>query len=183
MGARMSEGSRAATKSARSALAAIVSSLCTRASIVEKARTAKTDGVKEMKLTIWFGPRLQGSAWAGLRTHRGCLRSQAARRCRPARPPRQSPTAPRTGGTLRYGLTLPVSGIDPHIHANSELGIALSSVYDTLVVQDKDGIVPPVAGRKVGDERGRQELHLLAAQGRQVPRRHALQRRGGSRAT
>lgn len=50
---------------------------------------------------------------------------------------------PASGGTLRYGLTLPVSGIDPHIHANSELGIALSSVYDTLVVQDKDGTFHP----------------------------------------
>jgi peptide/nickel transport system substrate-binding protein len=56
--------------------------------------------------------------------------------------------APRAGGTLRYGLTLPVSGIDPHIHANSELGIALSSVYDTLVVQDKDGQFRPSLAEK-----------------------------------
>jgi peptide/nickel transport system substrate-binding protein len=48
-------------------------------------------------------------------------------------------STPRPGGTLHYGLTLPVSGIDPHVNANSELGIALSSVYDTLVVQDTDG--------------------------------------------
>ena len=57
--------------------------------------------------------------------------------------PSASSSGPRSGGTLRYGLTLPVSGIDPHIHANSELGIALSSVYDTLVVQDKDGSFHP----------------------------------------
>ena len=34
---------------------------------------------------------------------------------------------------LVYGLTLAPSGIDPHIHASSELGIPLTSVYDTLV--------------------------------------------------
>lgn len=47
--------------------------------------------------------------------------------------------APRPGGVLHYGLTLPVSGIDPHVNASSELGIALSGVYDTLVVQDALG--------------------------------------------
>jgi peptide/nickel transport system substrate-binding protein len=36
-------------------------------------------------------------------------------------------------GKLVYGLTLSPSGIDPHTNASSELGIALSSVYDTLV--------------------------------------------------
>jgi peptide/nickel transport system substrate-binding protein len=50
---------------------------------------------------------------------------------------------PRPGGTLHYGLTLPVSGIDPHVNASSELGIALSGVYDTLVAQDKDGAFHP----------------------------------------
>lgn len=32
-----------------------------------------------------------------------------------------------------YGLTLNVSGIDPHINDNIELGIALRNIYDTLV--------------------------------------------------
>jgi peptide/nickel transport system substrate-binding protein len=40
---------------------------------------------------------------------------------------------------LRYGLTLAPSGIDPHIHASAELGIPLTSVYDTLIVRDPDG--------------------------------------------
>jgi len=57
--------------------------------------------------------------------------------------PSQESETPKSGGTLHYGLTLPVSGIDPHVNANSELGIALSSVYDTLVVQDKDGTFHP----------------------------------------
>jgi peptide/nickel transport system substrate-binding protein len=35
-----------------------------------------------------------------------------------------------------YGLTLQPSGFDPHIHASSELGIPLRSVYDTLVYRD-----------------------------------------------
>lgn len=45
--------------------------------------------------------------------------------------------APRTpGGSLVYGLTLAPTGIDPHLNASSELGVPLSSVYDTLVVLD-----------------------------------------------
>jgi peptide/nickel transport system substrate-binding protein len=43
------------------------------------------------------------------------------------------PTSPQR---LTYGLTLAPSGIDPHINASSELGIPLTSVYDTLVYQD-----------------------------------------------
>lgn len=43
---------------------------------------------------------------------------------------------PRTTRTFVYGLTLPPSGIDPHINASAELGIALRSVYDTLVYRD-----------------------------------------------
>jgi hypothetical protein len=39
-------------------------------------------------------------------------------------------------GSLVYGLTLAPTGIDPHLNASSELGIPLSSVYDTLVALD-----------------------------------------------
>lgn len=35
--------------------------------------------------------------------------------------------------SIVYGLTLSVSGIDPHINQSSELGIILRQVYDTLV--------------------------------------------------
>lgn len=50
------------------------------------------------------------------------------------------------GKELHYGLTLSPSGIDPHIHASSELGIPLSSVYDTLAFRDADGgFVPGLA--------------------------------------
>jgi len=56
-----------------------------------------------------------------------------------------SAPAPR-GGKLIYGLTLTPSGIDPHVNASSELGIPLTSVYDTLVWQDLDGeFVPGLA--------------------------------------
>lgn len=58
-------------------------------------------------------------------------------------PPPEAATAPRTGGVLHYGLTLPVSGIDPHVNASSELGIPLNAVYDTLVVQDNAGTFHP----------------------------------------
>lgn len=40
------------------------------------------------------------------------------------------------GTTAVYGLTLLPTGFDPHIHASSELGIPLRSVYDTLVYRD-----------------------------------------------
>lgn len=63
-----------------------------------------------------------------------CVKLPAGSATRPA-----AATTPQSGGTLHYGLTLPVSGIDPHIHASNELGIALNNVYDTLVVQDRDG--------------------------------------------
>jgi len=67
----------------------------------------------------------------------------------PASPPTAQPTpalekptaeaAPRSGGRLVYGLTLAPSGIDPHVDASSELGIPLTSVYDTLIYQALDG--------------------------------------------
>lgn len=50
---------------------------------------------------------------------------------------------------LVYGLTLAPSGIDPHINASSELGIPLTSVYDTLVYLDQatNQFVPGLAER------------------------------------
>ena len=54
-----------------------------------------------------------------------------------------------TRSTLKYGLTLAPSGIDPHLNASAELGIPLSSVYDTLVFLDpvSGGFVPGLAER------------------------------------
>jgi len=46
-------------------------------------------------------------------------------------------TAP-PGTSVAYGLTLSPTGIDPHLNASAELGIPLTSVYDTLVVQDPE---------------------------------------------
>ncbi len=65
--------------------------------------------------------------------------------CESALNPTASPTplpteaGPTGGGKLIYGLTLAPSGIDPHVDASSELGIPLTSVYDTLVYQALDG--------------------------------------------
>ncbi len=56
---------------------------------------------------------------------------------------------------ITYGLTLVPSGIDPHIHASSELGIPLRSIYDTLVYRDADTLefVPGLAERwEVSDD-------------------------------
>ena len=54
-----------------------------------------------------------------------------------------------TRSTLHYGLTLAPSGLDPHINASAELGIPLSSVYDTLVFLDQESgeFVPGLAER------------------------------------
>ena len=67
---------------------------------------------------------------------------------------------PVAGGTLHYGLTLVPSGIDPHVHASSELGIPLSSVYDTLVAQDKAGQFHPHLGDELDHQPGWFGLHL-----------------------
>jgi len=76
--------------------------------------------------------------------------------CQPPVPkPVEAPSeGPRQGGRLIYGLTLVVSGIDPHVDASSELGIPLTSVYDMLVYQDSDGsFVPGLAERwQVSDD-------------------------------
>jgi peptide/nickel transport system substrate-binding protein len=47
------------------------------------------------------------------------------------------------GGEITYGLTLVVSGIDPHAGSSSELGIFLTSVYDPLVWRDQEGTYYP----------------------------------------
>jgi peptide/nickel transport system substrate-binding protein len=61
--------------------------------------------------------------------------------------PTAAPTAAQ-GGKLVYGLTLAPSNIDPHVGASSELGIPLTSVYDTLIYQSVDGsFVPGLAER------------------------------------
>ena len=58
-------------------------------------------------------------------------------------------------GRIVYGLTLAPSGIDPHVNASSELGIPLTSVYDTLVYKDPEtgDFVPGLAERwEVSDD-------------------------------
>jgi len=58
--------------------------------------------------------------------------------------------AARAGdGRLVYGLTLAPSGLDPDVNLSSELGIPLTSVYDTLVFQDPQTreFVPGLAER------------------------------------
>jgi len=57
--------------------------------------------------------------------------------------------APPPSGRIVYGLTLAPTGIDPHVNASSELGIPLTSVYDTLVYRDPEtgDFVPGLAER------------------------------------
>ena len=69
--------------------------------------------------------------------------------------PTSSPTPPPS--RIVYGLTLSPSGIDPHVNASSELGIPLTSVYDTLVYQDPESgdFVPGLAERWTVSDDGR----------------------------
>jgi peptide/nickel transport system substrate-binding protein len=65
-------------------------------------------------------------------------------------------------GELHYGLTLAPTGIDPHINQSSELGIPLSSVYDTLVFRDPaGGFVAGLAERWEISSDGRQYTFFL----------------------
>jgi peptide/nickel transport system substrate-binding protein len=62
--------------------------------------------------------------------------------------PTRAPTPPAQAAKkeLFYGLTLSIAGLDPHIHTSSELGIPLTSVYDTLVYMTTDNrFVPGLA--------------------------------------
>ncbi|MCP4539704.1 MAG: ABC transporter substrate-binding protein [Chloroflexi bacterium] len=64
-------------------------------------------------------------------------------------------SAPSPDARIVYGLTLAPSGIDPHVNASSELGIPLTSVYDTLVYLDPEtgDFVPGLAERwEVSDD-------------------------------
>ncbi|MBN1979413.1 MAG: ABC transporter substrate-binding protein [Anaerolineae bacterium] len=58
----------------------------------------------------------------------------------PTSTPRPFPSSAFTPTPTRivYGLTLSPTGIDPHVNASSELGIPLTSVYDTLVYLDPE---------------------------------------------
>ncbi len=61
----------------------------------------------------------------------------------PAAPAPEATQPSRAGGKLVYGLTLAPSGIDPHVNASSELGIPLTSVYDTLVCRSLNAQTSP----------------------------------------
>ena len=64
-------------------------------------------------------------------------------------------SVPPPDGRVVYGLTLAPSGIDPHVNTSSELGIPLTSVYDTLVYLDPGTgeFVPGLAQRwEVSDD-------------------------------
>lgn len=47
-------------------------------------------------------------------------------------------TTQDTVNRIVYGLSISVTGIDPHINQSSELGIVLRQVYDTLVYRDPE---------------------------------------------
>jgi peptide/nickel transport system substrate-binding protein len=74
-----------------------------------------------------------------------------------------SPASVQGVNRIVYGLTLSVSGIDPHINQSSELGIVLRQVYDTLTYRSPgdNAIVPGLASSWEINEDGTQYTFRL----------------------
>ena len=78
------------------------------------------------------------------------------------------------------GMTLEPPGLDPTTGAAAAIGeVTLYNVYETLTKVKEDGSVGATARRKLGNGAGLEDLYVQAAQGRQVPERRTVQRRGG----
>ncbi len=108
----------------------------------------------------------------------------AAPAARPRPLPRRHPAAPaggpQKGGTLVFGLDGDLDNtLDPHI-TNWDRVIRIDlNITEPLIWEPDPGKFVPGPGRVVGDHARHQELHFPPEEGRQVPRRHPLQRPGG----
>ena len=109
--------------------------------------------------------------------------------CR-CRRPRRSPqplcaAAPRPGAVAQDSVVLgmvlePTPGLDPTTAPAAAIGeIVHYNVLEGLTKINVDGTVTPLLAESWTHRPRRQELHLQAAQGRQVPGRRGLRRRGG----
>ena len=86
--------------------------------------------------------------------------------------------APKKGGTLRVGFYIEAATMDPHLSGSKVDRQIYHNIYEPLLVLDaKLGIKPGLA--ESWQQPDPKTLDPQAAPGREVPRRHGLQRRGG----
>ena len=89
--------------------------------------------------------------------------------------------AQKQGGTLTVGLELDIPGFDPLKVGvyDTAANIAASLLLETLTNLDDDGKAKPKLALSWSQFRRLQDLDLQAQARREVPRRHAVQRRSG----
>ena len=88
--------------------------------------------------------------------------------------------AKRKDTRASLGMTLEPPGLDPTQGAGRGDGeIVLYNIFETLTKINVDGTVTPLLAESWDVSPDLQDLHLQAAQGRQVPERRALRRRDG----
>jgi hypothetical protein len=83
---------------------------------------------------------------------------------------------PKRGGTLRVGFYIEAATMDPHLSGSKIDRQVYHNIYEPLVTLDVEARHQARAGRVVAAARF-EDGRLQAAPGRQVPRRHRLQRR------
>ena len=78
------------------------------------------------------------------------------------------------------GMTLEPPGLDPTSGAAAAIAeVTLYNVYETLTKVKEDGSVAPLLAESWKTVARPEDLHVQAAQGRQVPERRTVQRGGG----
>ena len=85
----------------------------------------------------------------------------------------------QTGGTLVIGLDQEPPTLDPHASPSAVTYQIIASVTESLLYKRPGRQARAVARRVVDDVQRRARRHVQAAAGREVPRRHAVQRRRG----
>ena len=99
-----------------------------------------------------------------------CSRSRH-RCCRPPRPRRRARWCSASTRSRRRSI--------PHASPSAVTYQIIASVTENLVYKGPDGKLVALAGRVVDDVEGRAQRDVQAAARREVPRRHAVQRRRG----
>ena len=92
--------------------------------------------------------------------------------------------AQKPGGSITVGLELDIPGFDPlkvGVYDTSAGITAAAAIFDTLTTLDDERQAATEARAVLDAFRGLQDLDLQAASRRQVPRRHAVQRRSVQR--
>jgi ABC-type transport system substrate-binding protein len=101
--------------------------------------------------------------------------AEAAKPAAPAKPaeaakPAASGEAPKKGGTMRVGLYVEASTMDPHLSGSKIDRQVYHNIFEPLVVLDSKSQITP----GLVDSARQQDADLQAASGREVSRRHRL---------